>query len=452
MERTAGGARLAMWMVCLMLGGGLAHSRAAESQGAQSASGQFTVLPPESLSASTSAPFLAGSDLLHLDPTLLVVSAERLRQHLTRELQDASSWEGRIFFVLRSTDSFEAPVQVVAEWGKNRWQYRMSLPEYVARDRFVRALVEVNLMEVANRGSSGRAAEIPAWLTEGLAAQLLVSRAVEIILPPPTLEVRGVKVTPWVWEEVSYQPLTKAHAQMRTNAPLSIEQLSWPTPELLEGPRAPVFRHCAHLLVTRLLQLPQGHARLNALIRSLGTHYNWQVAFLETYRQEFPSLLDLEKWWALQVVHFTGRELGATYGYLESVQRLQQALRFPVEVRLTTNALPMRSQVRLQTIIEAWDGNRQRRALEQTLADLARVRSRIAPDLIPLLDDYRLAIEHYLKNRDRAGLYLPKGGNRQISLNLLVQRTLKSLDRLDVELAGLAPAAPGSGALTRASE
>jgi hypothetical protein len=152
------------------------------------------------------------------------------------------------------------------------------------------------------------------------------------------------------------------------------------------------------------------------------------------------------------VVHFTGRELGATYGYLESVQRLQQALRFPVEVRLTTNALPMRSQVRLQTIIEAWDGNRQRRALEQTLADLARVRSRIAPDLIPLLDDYRLAIEHYLKNRDRAGLYLPKGGNRQISLNLLVQRTLKSLDRLDVELAGLAPAAPGSGALTRASE
>lgn len=441
-----------VWMVCLTLAARGEFAQAGEPQPVQSASGQFTVLPMERPVSSGSAAFLAESDLLHLDPTLLTVSAERLRQHLARELHDSSPWEGRIQFTLRGTHSFEAPVHVLAEWQRTRWQYRVSLPEYVARDRFVRALVEVNLMEVANRGSTGRAAEIPAWLTEGLTAQLLVSRSLEIILPPPQLQVRGLSVTPWVVEEVNYQPLALAHAQLQTNAALSIEQLSWPAPDNFEGRRGQAYRHCAHLLVSRLLQLPDGPARINAFIRSLGTHYNWQVAFLAVYEAEFSTLLDLEKWWALQVAHFSGREIGATYTYAESVLRLQQTIRLPVQVRLATNALPMRSEVRLQTVIEGWEGVQQRRLLEQRLADLTLLRTRIAPDLIPLIDDYRLAIDYYLKHRDQAGLYLPKGANRQASLTLLVHRTLETLDQLDAQLAALSPAPENIPALTRTPE
>jgi hypothetical protein len=110
-----------------------------------------------------------------------------------------------------------------------------------------------------------------------------------------------------------------------------------------------------------------------------------------------------------------------------------------VEVRLATNTLPMHGEVRLQTILEAWDGNRQRRALEQTLTDLALLRSRIAPELVALLDDYRLTLGTYLKQRDRAGIYLPKGGNRQASVTLLTRRTLRTLDQLDAELTDLSP-------------
>ena len=438
---------LALWIVSLTLGTSAGQPSPWAQRPVQSASGQITVLPATPEVRRGSSAFLSDSDLLHVDPTLLTISAERLRQHLTRELKDASPWQGKIQFLLHSTDSFEAPVRVVAEWQRDRCRYRVSLPEYISRDRFIRVLVEVNLMEIANRTPSVRSAEIPDWLTEGLTAQLLVSRSIEIILPPPKLDVRGIQVTPWVVEEVNYQPLALAHAQLRTNTPLTLEQLSWPTAEAFRGRKGESYRHCSQLFVHRLLQLPKGSQLMNAFIRNLHRHYNWQVAFLDTYQAHFSSLLDLEKWWALQVAHFTGRELDVTYSYDDSLARLHQVVRVPVEVRLATNDLPLRGAVPLQTVIQEWDGNRQVRALEQTYSDLALLRARAAPEVLPLLDDYRLTIEHYLKNRNRAGIYLPKGTNRQASLIQLIRRTVRSLDRLDRQLAGLLPESPATPAL-----
>jgi hypothetical protein len=432
---------LPLWSLCLALGLAWASGSQAVSKPVRSASGQFSVLPAESTAWRGSSAFLAESDLLHLTPTLLTISAERLRQHLTRELQDTSAWQGKVRFELHATDSFEAPMRAMAEWQGRLWQYRVSLPEYISEDRFVSGLVEVNLLEMANRTSAGRSAEIPFWLTEGLTAHLLASRSLELILPPPKLEVRGMSITPWVVEEVNYQPLARAHARLRTNTPLTLEQLSWPGEEASRGRRGEVYRHCAQLFVHELLQLPRGRPLMNAFIRNLAQHYNWQVAFLETYHDHFSSLLDLEKWWALQVAHFTGRELDVTYSYGDSLVRLNQVLRFPVEVRLATNDLPLRGAVSLQVVIQEWDGNRQVEALEQMLSDLALLRTRIAPELVPLLDDYRLTIESFLRNRNRTGLYLPKGTNRQASLIQLIWRTTKSLDELDAELAGRMPEA-----------
>jgi hypothetical protein len=428
--------RLFLWTWLLTWGAGAAVPGAPT----QSASGQFSVLSPDPSSPRVaSAPLLADSDLLHVDPTLLTVSAERLRQHLVRELQDSSPWEDRILFSLRPAQGFDAPVEMIAEWHGDGWRYRVFMPEYLAHDRFVRALVEVNLMEMANRTSSGRASEVPAWLTEGLTAQLLASRAIEIILPPPRLKVGKMQVTPWVVEERKYQPLATAQLQLSTNTPLTIEQLSWPAPNAFVGRRGEIYRHCSHLLLTRLLQLPDGHALLNAYIRNLSRHYNWQVAFLDTYSQLFPSLLDLEKWWALQVADFTGRELGDLYSYTKSVRQLKQTVRFPVEVRLETNDLPMHGDAPLQTIIREWEGNQQRMALEQVVAKLTLLRARIAPELVALLDDYRLTLGNYLNNRDRMGIYLPKGANRQAAMNRLMGLTLRRLNRQDAELASLMP-------------
>ncbi|MCU0787204.1 MAG: hypothetical protein MUC91_03305 [Verrucomicrobia bacterium] len=406
----------------------------------QSASGQFSVQAIESRSLPARFDLASDPDLLELDPTLLIVSAERLRQHLCREMGDTSPWQGRILFSLRPAESLEAPARLRAEWQGKGWQYQVSLPNYIQRDRFVRTLVEVNLMEMANRNSAGRTVEIPVWLTEGLTSLLLVSYSIEIILPPPRLQVRGVRTTPWSVEAKSYQPLAQAHAQLQTNAPLSIEQMSWPTPASLLGRKGQTYRSCAQLLVTRLLRLPEGPALLNAFIRNLGRHYNWQVAFLDAYSSQFPTLLDFEKWWALQVAHFTGRELGATYGYGDSVLRLKQAVLFPVEVRFQTDDLPLHGAMRLQTVIEERDLQQQQRAINRTLVELNLLRARIAPELIGLLDDYRLTLESYLRNRNRSGLYVVRGLNRQVALNAVVRRTLQELDQLDAELEALLPA------------
>lgn len=415
----------------------------------QSASGQFSVLQPDAgRRASRSVPLMAEAGLLRVEPTLLAVSAERLRQHLTRELGDTSPWQHRVVFSLHRTLSFEAPVEMVAEWRGNGWLYRVAMPEYIAHDRFVRALVEVNLMEMANRTSAGRAVEIPAWLTEGLTARLLVSRSIELILPPPQLAYGPLHVTPWVVEEIKYQPLALARAQLRTNTPLSFEQLSWPAPSAFRGQRGDVYRHCSHVLLDRLLQLPDGHASMNAFIRALGQHYNWQVAFLSAYQNDFSSLLDVEKWWALQVAHFTGRSIDATYSYEASLQHLYNAIHCPVQVRFVTNDLPMHLEASLQTVIREWEGNQQRKALEQVLTALNLLRSRIAPELVELLDDYRLAVDDYLRNRDRTGIYLPRGGNRQAAMIQLLARTVRRLDRHDAELMALMPREAAGSAWT----
>jgi hypothetical protein len=396
-------------------------------------------------SRSSAARFDLASDpnLVQLEPTLLTVSAERLRQHLCREIGDTSPWSGRVLFSLHPTKSLEAPARLRAEWQGNGWQYQVSLPDYIQHDRFIRTLVEVNLMEMADRDSAGRTTEIPIWLTEGLTGILLVSHSIEIILPPPRLQVRGVSTTPWSVQTKSYQPLALAHAQLQTNAPLTIEQLSWPAPNSLSGRRGQTYRNCSQLLVTQLLRLPEGPALLNAFIHDLGRHYNWQVAFLGTYQAQFSSMLDFEKWWALQVAHFTGRELGATYAYGDSVLRLKQAVLFPVEVRLQTNDLPLHGAMRLQTVIQERDLQQQQRAINRTLTELNLLRARIAPELIGLLDDYRLTLENYLRNRNRSGIYLPRGINRQVALNAVVRRTLQALDQLDEELDGLLPAPAG---------
>lgn len=404
-----------------------------------SASEQFSVQVDPRLEAQYRPLSFSDVDLVHLNSSLLIVSAERLRQHLERELDDTLPWAGRISFLLRPAESAEAVIQVRAEWSSTGWRYQVSMPDQLRADRFIRALVEINLLEMANRRSSGKSAEIPAWLIEGFTGHLIASRAIELILPPPRRDIRGIAITPWVVEELHYQPLAQAHAQLQMSTPLSIEELSWPTADSLNDRDENVYRHCSQLLVTRLLSLPNGQAMLRDFLSRLTQHYNWQVAFLEAFDSQFFTLLEFEKWWALQVVHFTGRDLRATYTYTDSVLRLQQVVHFPVAVRLSTNDLPMLSEVRLQTVIREWGIRKQTEALKRTLAELALLRARVAPELIELVDGYRLALADYLRDRDRSGLYLPKGLNQQSAMITTVRFAVRKLDRLDAQLLALLP-------------
>src|SRR5262249_8031173 len=130
--------------------------------------------------------------------------------------------------------------------------------------------------------------------------------------------------------------------------------------------------------------------------------FNWQTAFLRTFHSHFEQPLDLEKWWTLQTVHFTGRTTDDTWSPAESWRKLDESLHASVEVRLEKNDLPGRAEVSLAAVIRQWDWERQSEVLRTKLRELELLRLRVSPDLAALVEDYRRVLAGYLDKRDNA--------------------------------------------------
>ena len=444
-------------MKCLLALGLLAAlSRAADGEPPRretaplsSMSGQFLVrgLPPGSRSF---APPGLGTNqsFVELTPTLLTISSERIKQALARELGGDSSWRGRIHLALKPAQSGDDPVTIVSERFSSGWAYRIELPQFVERQRFVRAFVQVLLAESANRQAGERPAEVPAWLTEGLTQHLLSSSEIQIILPPPRLNVRGVEINPTMIEPRRYDPLQAARLSLREHPPLTLEELSWPAEEKLTGDAGEAYRRSAQLFVTELLRLKNGRECMRAMLGELAGCFNWQTAFFRAFRAHFASQLELEKWWSLQLVHFTGRDLYQLWTVAESARKLDQIVRTTVEVRRAANELPASADVTLQAIIREWDTLRQTPVLQSKVRDLELARLRIAPEFGELVEEYRRVLAGYLQRREKEILVLPVSKPFQRTLKPLVRETIRQLDLLDARRESLRPeAAPAAPAL-----
>src|SRR5688572_901083 len=133
-----------------------------------SSSGQFVVRGPTIAQLSANSEF-AGSTLIELDPNTLAVTCERIKQALLRELTMADVWRGRIYLQINSTLSTNQPPIIFAKPYYDGWQYQVELARSIDRSRLVSGLVQVLLMEIANRNAGLRSAEIPLWLSEGVA-------------------------------------------------------------------------------------------------------------------------------------------------------------------------------------------------------------------------------------------------------------------------------------------
>jgi hypothetical protein len=401
---------------------------------ARSHSGQFLVqgrpfgsLPGISPNLSTN------QNLLSLDPTLVTVSCERIKQLLWRELGTAGGWNGKIFLSVYPANAAGDPISLTSERFRDGWQYRIELPSLIDRPRYVRAIVNALLLEMANRSTTGRSAEIPLWLSEGLTQGLLASEAIEIILAPPRPAPDGVSPPATFVIARKENPLVQVHKNLCARPSLSFQQLSWPAPNQFDGADGVLYGSSAQLFVSELLRLKSGPACLRAMLAELPRHYNWQFAFLQAFNQHFQRPLDVEKWWTLQLVHFTGRELAQTWPVDESWQKLDALISSKVQVHAQTNELPLQAEVTLQKIIREWDSARQTRALSTKLHELEQLRLRLAPELIPLADSYQQALRTYLEARDHTGGFIPfrKNAARRhaaaeavAELNILDQRRI----------------------------
>jgi hypothetical protein len=404
----------------------------------RSLSGQFVV---QSAPVSFVPPLVGilenDTNYVRLDPALLTVSCERIKQILSRELNLTAGWRGKILLKMYPAESADDPVTIDAEEFRDGWQYRVSLPTLVQRERYARSIVAVLLLELANRNVREHSAELPTWLTEGLGREMFASHQREIILEPPRLSSSGLRISTLLVNARRENPLDQAHRELGAGSALSFQQLSWPEPDQLAGERGELYRSSAQLFVHQLLRLPDGPARVRSMIEDLSQYYNWQFAFLHAFRDTFPRLLDVDKWWSLQLVHFTGRELAENWGQEESWQKLDELVRSAVQIQIGTNELPLHAEVTLQTIVRDWPPPRQTLALETKLRELQMLRPRLAGELAPLVDDYCRTIESYVQNLNHTGFVLPF--RKQAILRRNAHETVQHLDELDALRASLQP-------------
>lgn len=365
----------------------------------RSLSGQFIVTG----AAQTRLPPVTGTNLVRLEPALLAVSAERIKEFLWRELgvESKTPWSGRIYLMLHPARSPDEDPVIFSRQSATGWDYGVQLPDVVSQTRFARAMTGVLLLEFANRNAQSHSAEIPSWLADGLSQELLAGGLPEFFLSAPEKITDGFQVVRTVTIQRGMDTLTGAREILQSQPALTFEQLSWPTSAQLSGADGGAYRASAQLFTSELLKLKDGPAQLRAMLQSLPQFYNWQVAFQSAIRENFPRPLDLEKWWALQVVSFVARDPGPRWTPAVSRDKLDEILSVPVEMRGASNSLPVHAEVSLQAVVRNMDSAQQASILQTKLRDLDLAQLRLAAPLAGLADDYRRAIAGYLGQHDK---------------------------------------------------
>jgi hypothetical protein len=397
-----------------------------------SVSGQFIVIgAPPSVRPPVAT---TNADFVRLDPALLAVSAERVKQPLWRELgiDPRTPWRGRIFLALHPAAAPDENVTIISSRFAGVWNYRIELPDVLSRTSLARALTGAVLLELANRNNPGdHSAEIPAWLTEGLSQQLLADDP-EMIMSPPDEFVNGLLENRIFANQRGVDALAKARTVLLSHPALTFEQLCWPDGAQLRGDDGGLYRASAQLFVSELFALNDGAENLRAMLQMLPRCFNWQTAFRAAFTPDFPQPVDVEKWWALQTVNFAARDAGPLWTPAASRDRLDEILSVPVEMRFSPTNLPAHAAISLQAVIRRFDFDRQTAILQTKLRDLELAHWRMAPQFAVLTDAYRRALADYLDGQNNTASALRtdvKHPQRTIS----AANTVKKLDALDAQ-------------------
>jgi hypothetical protein len=400
-----------------------------------SVSGQFVVIGADAIPSSARPPIaFTNAGFVRLEPALLAISAERVKQPIWRQLGvgPAMPWRGRIFLALHPAVSPDENVTIISARFNGVWNYRVELPDVLSRARLTRALTGAVLLELANRDNpADHAAEIPAWLTEGLAQQLL-SDTPEMIVSPPDRAVNGMLENRSAIDR-GVDALATAWTVLQDHRALTFEQLSWPDDAQLNDDDGGIYRASAQLFVNKLLGLNQGPEHLRAMLQLLPRYYNWQTAFRAAFAADFPRPVDLEKWWDLQAAGFAVRGAGPLWTPAASRDELDGILSVPVEMRSASNNLPVHAAISLQAVIRNFDFNQQTLVLKTKLRDLQLAQWRMAPQSVGLTDAYHRTLADYLGGRNGVA---PSGTK--------VADTLKRLDALDAQRRNMESAAEPS--------
>ncbi len=417
---------------------------AAEIVTAQSASGQFTAMAPRragrpvAFAQPSSVPGLfilnptpadnAGSEL-SLEPSVLVISCDKIKQSLLTTLGQSDRWQGAINLRINPALPADQIPVLEGDFTARGWNYQLTLPSLIEPKLLYRAMVNALLMEMANRHAGARSAELPFWLVAGLSSQLQTANLPNLLLRPQSrLDTNQISTN-------GFDPFLDP---LRHQPPLTFQQLCWPSPETLAGPNSDFYAASSLFFLQQLLRFRDGNRCLSAMIDNLPQHLNWQITFLQAFSPHFHRLLDVEKWWALACARFSSVDYASRFNPLDSWHKLQQALDVPVEVHFRPDHLPAQAQITLQEVIATWEPAQAAAALQRAAGSLILLRPQIAPDLEPLLDRYLSAVQGYL-NDTRPDSAAWRAKNAESQLAVLRHSVCHQLDKLDADRAALRP-------------
>jgi hypothetical protein len=364
-----------------------------------------------------------------LEPSILAVSCERVKNLFLSELGLADVWQGRISVMIAPPQQELQQPRLTANYDPSGWWYNLELPKTVQSKVLIRALVDALFLEIANRNAGSQTAEIPCWLVEGMGAELQAYNFPTFILQG-NVQMAG--------DRVKLEGLDRVRAQLRSHAPLSFQELSLPNDADLSGDGLELYRTCSQLFLEQLLQFNDGRVLLREMLRQLPDHLNWQTAFLSAFHPHFKQLLDVEKWWGLSYVDFTRDDLAEPLSAENCWKKLQDALDVPVQVHFGADNLPAEARITLQEVITQWSPADATPAIDRVLTELKYLHYRASPEIKPLVDSYLRVLVGYLVT-DRPSLEWTLGKNHPSASKLLKSETVDQLDALDKHRSSLRP-------------
>ncbi len=414
---------LLAWFVCAGAAPGQIRNPLPGPMMLESRSQQFKVFgsPPGTAQGPPSLSLLE-TNHVQMEPTVLVLTCERVRTELLKELGLGDAWSGRIQIIVQGELRPTEPVIVESQWFASGWRYRMVVPGQLERPRLVRALTRALLLEIANRGNrSQRPVEIPLWLEEGLATHLLALHGDNLVPEIRTSLTFVQNANPDVFLE--------ARRLLRGRELVAFADLALARPDQFTDEQWEVFRRTAQLLVAELLILPDGRAALQEFLRQLPAYLNPQLAFQRGYAAQFPTMLDAEKWWSVVWMNFTARDRHMRLSLAHSLGQLEEILVAPISVRLGTNAVPGRKELPLREVIAHTELVQHQPAVAQATFQLQMLQHTAPLELSRLIGDYRQALLQYLKRRFE---YSAKASSKSADAKLATKEVLERLDLLDV--------------------
>lgn len=354
------------------------------------------------------------ADYVEVTPQLAAVTAERVKYALLDELNLTDAYQQKVHLIVMPLARPENRITIVSRLYTDGVVFQMGLPGWMEHTRLIQALSQVLLSDVATRGSPG-SAEIPAWLSEGMAQRVQARVA-------STIVANRVLMT---YEVSGYDRLRVAREVLGTNSCLTFHQLSFPESEMSKE-EARIYESSAHLFLAELLRLRGGPELLTRFLRTLPHTRNWQTAFYRVYQAHFQTALDVEKWWALSWFDLKSKEEQQTWPLGLSLQKLNNVLLTTMEVRESADRLPERREVPLQRVIEHSDWAAQSEVLSEKVRRMFFLQFNMPPETQQVLAEYRKTIGDYLERRTLIG-------DSDRLVERLVRSTREELNQLDLK-------------------